>query len=365
MRAGYRHAHWKQGMKAAREGYAETILPAVTAKHADLIAAGAPEDLLAGWAKGIVMITELTAEADAILADHGARGDRVGDSLQGAGRDRRRLRPPGHQPDLTSRVAASVLSQAPAAAQEARPEPGRKGNAVDLMRAFTVMLGSLHAVDADAEQVNGILVWRDYVHTAVKAGEGLPCTRGRSVYMPSSEKHAGWKMACEAILEDLAEQASDADALHGEKTAEAERADREAVAADAEAAEAEAQAVREFALASECMAARQFVPAAGHAASAAGHRAAAAEAARRAAEARRRAAKAREVAEKAMKWGIAARDALTFGERLVAPVHAKALRVGEALAQAGGVAGVYDHRDTNAADGAPAGRQMAVRGGAR
>jgi hypothetical protein len=85
MRTGYKHGHWKQGMEAAREGYAETILPAATAKQADLIAVGAPDDLLEMWAKGLAMVTELIAEADAILADHAPAGDRVGDALRGAG----------------------------------------------------------------------------------------------------------------------------------------------------------------------------------------------------------------------------------------------------------------------------------------
>lgn len=85
MRTGYRHGHWKQGMRAAREGYAGTILPAATAKQADLIGVGAPTDLLDMWAQGIVMVTELVGEADAILATHAPAGDRVGDALAGAG----------------------------------------------------------------------------------------------------------------------------------------------------------------------------------------------------------------------------------------------------------------------------------------
>ena len=85
MRTGYKHGHWKIGMQAARDGYAETILPAATAKQADLIAVGAPADLLEMWAAGIVKITELITESDKILASHGPAGDRIGDSLRGAG----------------------------------------------------------------------------------------------------------------------------------------------------------------------------------------------------------------------------------------------------------------------------------------
>ena len=236
---------------------------------------------------------------------------------------------------------------------------------MDLMRAFTVMLGGVKAVDADADDVNGILQWRDYVQTAVTRGAGLPSSPGRAVFMPSSEKHATWMMACEAILDDLREQAGDADRLYAEALAEAEEADQDAEAAEGEAASEEVAAANESAAASTCMANRQWAAAAAHQAAAVMHRAAAAAAAVRAAEARRRAEKARELAEKAMAWGIAARDANTFGERLIAAIHAKALRVGEALAKAGGIEGVYDHRDANAADGAPATRQMAVRGGAR
>lgn len=233
---------------------------------------------------------------------------------------------------------------------------------MDLMRAFTLMLSGVTAAEADADQVNGILVWRDYVHEAVRRSEGLPSSPGRTVFMPSSEKHRGWKMACDAILDDLREQANDADVLYEEKIAEAAEWQREAEAAEGVAANEEMAAANESAAASACMANREWAAAATHSAAAAMHRAAAVAASARAAEARRRAAQARELADKAMAWGVAARDAHTFGTRLVAPVHKRALRVGEALAKAGGIGGVYGHRDANV-DDRP--RQMVLRGGTR
>jgi hypothetical protein len=195
---------------------------------------------------------------------------------------------------------------------------------MSLMRAFTVMLGDVKAADASARQVTGILQWRDYVHEAVRRGEGLPCSPGRAVHMPSSSTHARWVMAAEAILDDLREQASDADELYADAMAAANAADGEEAAAESEAASAEASAAAE------------------------------------------QAAAARELAEKAMVWGIAARDAHTFGERLVADENEIAVPIGEALAAAGGVSEVYGSKHALTADtGSGGSRQMALRGGAR
>lgn len=237
---------------------------------------------------------------------------------------------------------------------------------MSLMRAFTVMLGDVKAADASARQVTGILQWRDYVHEAVRRGEGLPCSPGRAVHMPSSNTHARWVMAAEAILDDLREQAGDADVLYEEKVSEAAEWDREADAAEGEAAASAAAAEAESAAAETCMANRDFGAAAAHQAAAAMHRANAAAAAARAAEARRRAAEAREMADKAMAWCIAARDAHTFGERLIAGENEIAIPVGEALAAAGGVDEVYGTKHALTADtGSGGSRQMALRGGAR
>jgi hypothetical protein len=237
---------------------------------------------------------------------------------------------------------------------------------MSLMRAFTVMLGDVKAADASARQVTGILQWRDYVHEAVRRGEGLPCSPGRAVHMPSSSTHARWVMAAEAILDDLREQANDADVLYEEAMAAANAADGEAAAAESEAASAEASAAAEQAAAAACASERDFGGAAAHTAAAAGYSAAAAAAHARAEDARARAAAARELAEKAMAWGIAARDAHTFGERLVADENSIAIPVGEALAAAGGVTEVYGTKHALSADtGSGGSRQMALRGGAR
>ena len=235
---------------------------------------------------------------------------------------------------------------------------------MSLMRAFTVMLRDVTAEDASARQVNGILTWREYVHEAVRRGEGLPGSPSRAVLITDSLTHARWKVAAEAILEDLAEQANDADVLYAEKTAEAEEQDRQADAAESEAASAEMSAAAEEAAAAACDPEKDAAAMAAHYAAAAYYRSVATAAMARAAEYRRRAAEAREVADKAMAWGIAARDAITFGERLAADEDTIAIPVGEAVAAAGGVTEVYGTKHALTTDGG-ASRPLAIRGGAR
>ncbi len=234
---------------------------------------------------------------------------------------------------------------------------------MSLMRAFRAMLDDVKAADASARQVTGILTWRDYVHEVVRRGEGLPCSPGQRVFMPSTETHVKWVMAAEAILDDLREQASDADKLYAEAMAEANAADDEADAAESEAASCEAAAAAEIAQATAC-ASRAEGGAGFHYAAAAAYRAAGAAASARAVAARERAAVNRELAEKAMAWGIAARDATAFGERLVDQENTVAIPVGEALARAGGVTEVYGTKHALTMNGAGS-RQMALRGGAR
>jgi hypothetical protein len=234
-----------------------------------------------------------------------------------------------------------------------------------LMRAFSKMLGDVTAKDASARQVNGILAWREYALRAVTAGQGLPCSPGRSVLITDSSTHREWKAAVGAILDDLAEQANDADTLHEEKKAEAEDWDQVAVKAQREAAACEQAAAAEEAAAAACAPDDDgAAEAAAHYAAAARYREAAAAATARAVEARRRAALAREIAEKAMAWGVAARDALTFGTRLIAGEDVIAIPVGEAIAAAGGLPEVYGDKHALTMDGSGR-RPLAIRGGAR
>lgn len=187
---------------------------------------------------------------------------------------------------------------------------------MDLMRAFTQMLAGVTAADASARQVRGVLVWREYVHNAVRlAPEGCEGQVGPS---PESVTHRGWRLAAGAILAVLRAQAGAADARAATETAEAARQDEIAAAHDSAAASADDGGAAHLA---------------------------AARAAREAA------ATARVRADAAMAWGVAARDAHTTGTRLVAEESAIAFPVGQALAAAGGADEVYGDKRALATDG--------------
>lgn len=224
---------------------------------------------------------------------------------------------------------------------------------MDLMRAFTVMLGGITAADASSRQVNGILTWRDYVYEAVKRGQEVPGADGQGTYVAlvtSSETHLQWRLAAGAILEALAEQANAADAIYAQAKA-AEQAAEKAAQEARDAAKAALAMAADFALIGDELTAAYYVALAATAE---------AEAVRCDEEAKRQAA----IAAAAMMWGIAARDAIACGSALVAQENAVAFPVGEAIAAAGGVDEVYGEKRALTTDGG-GGRPLAIRGGAR
>lgn len=221
---------------------------------------------------------------------------------------------------------------------------------MDLMRAFMVMLGGVTAADAPRRQVNGILVWRDYVYEAVKRAAAVPGgdRAGTEVDLVTpSGTHLEWRMAAGAILDALAEQANAADVAYAK-----------ALAAEAAAMRAAEEAAAE---AVACMAAAAAADDAGEAA---GYLAEAEMWRARAAEWREEARRQAAIAAAAMAWGIAARDAIAFGVFLVAQENDVAFPVGEALAAAGGPSEVYGEKHALTLDGGAA-RPLAIRGGAR
>ena len=221
---------------------------------------------------------------------------------------------------------------------------------MDLMRAFTVMLGGVTAADAPRRQVNGILEWRDYVYGAVKRAAAVPDAdlSGLEVALvTSSQTHLEWRMAAGAILDALAQQANAADVAYARAKAAEAAALREAAECDAEAEACE-----------------QAAAAADDAAEAAMYVAEAAMWRARAEEWRREAQRQAAIAAAAMEWGAAARDAIAYGSRLVTGEDAMALPVAEAVAAAGGPSEVYGQKHALTLDGSEA-RPLAIRGGAR
>jgi hypothetical protein len=221
---------------------------------------------------------------------------------------------------------------------------------MDLMRAFSVMLSGITAADASDRQVNGILRWRELVHEAVKRSPGgTNRAEGTSVGVVASETHLGWRIASGYLIKALRKQENTADLDYAHAIATAEMAESEAASAQAAAAEA-------MLAAEACAATVIGIAAAAACVAEAGAQAAAASAALA------RAAEAREFAEASMAWGIAAKEARTFGTRLLADENAIAFPVGEALRAAGGPAEVYGDRHALTMDGC---RPLAMRGGPR
>ena len=217
---------------------------------------------------------------------------------------------------------------------------------MNLMRAFTVMLSGVTAVDAPRRQVNGILEWRDYVMEALRHANSHESPSGTDVSAAlSSETHAGWRAAAGEILAALLEQEADADRRY--HRAKQQMAAAEAAARREETAAATCRALAAASTDDKTTAALQ-AEAQQHDAEAARHREDA-EAARRRMEA-------------AMAWIIAARDAIGYGQLLVTQEDGVALPVGEAIARAGGYREVYGEKHALTADGS---RPLAIRGGAR
>lgn len=221
---------------------------------------------------------------------------------------------------------------------------------MDLMRAFTVMLGGITAADASSRQVNGILVWRAYVYEALQCSYSVPEAEDRGsdvILVTSSETHLEWRLAAAAILDALARQANSADVAY-------ERAVRAAAAATAAAEDYDAAA---GACEANAGATDDQKEASAYLAQAEKFRVAAD-------TCRKEAARQNAIAVAAVAWGIAARDACAFGSALVAQENAVAFPVGEAIAAAGGPDEVYGDKHA-LTTGSGSERPLAVRGGAR
>jgi hypothetical protein len=232
---------------------------------------------------------------------------------------------------------------------------------VNLLSAFGVMLGGLHAADAPGRQVTGILRWRELVHEAVKRSPGgTSRAEGTSTGVVASETHLEWRIASGHILDALRKQQHAAELDYEQAVMTAAAAEQEAALADSEAASAQMAAAQEQAAAQACASGDQEGQAAAHAAAAAGLAAIAGAAAARAEDARRRARAAEKLAEASMAWGIAAKNARTFGKRLLAGENAIAFPVAEAIRAAGGPAEVYGAKHALTME-----RPLAMRGGPR
>jgi hypothetical protein len=163
---------------------------------------------------------------------------------------------------------------------------------VHVLRAFTAMTWELGWRDAPGWLIDEVDLWEDRVREAVRraelAGAAPECT---DVTFGGAGSHRTWRASSWVILQALSMQAETAMRERLEADAVADREDR--LAADAEE------------------------PAAGR------HR--------------ENAAAARHRSGACMAWEVAARDAHGHGSTVLAGTQPAAVRVGEAIRQAGGI----------------------------
>lgn len=253
---------------------------------------------------------------------------------------------------------------------------------MDLMTAFSVMLGDVTHVNASARQVHGILSWHDRTRGAVRhaarLAAGASCLEVRPV---TAVTHRSWRASSRMILDALTAQAEEAARRRQAALREAASEDQQARQADAAAEDARrrADAARGRAAAAAAGAAAARAQAAGCAdsqdagaflAQAASLEAEAAAAAAEAAAADREAAaleaaaarhrenarKARQLAAAMLAWEIAARDAHGTGTAVLAAEQPVARQMHDGIQAAGGLPEVPRDKRYLTLDGAAAAR---------
>jgi hypothetical protein len=240
---------------------------------------------------------------------------------------------------------------------------------MDLMTAFTAMLGDVTHVNASRRQVTGILAWQDLTRRAAGlAGSLTGAGRGLQVSFSSSGTHRTWRMSGQLILGALRDQMDEAAIQRARADLAAQDSDRAADAEEAAAAAAASEAAAARQRAASCLAAAAASTADGErAALQAAAAAAAAEAEAADATAARLAAAAREHREEArlarqrsaqlLGWQIAAQDAHGHGTRVIAGEEPIAAAMHAGIQAAGGISEVPGDKRYLTRDGAlaPAG----------
>lgn len=164
---------------------------------------------------------------------------------------------------------------------------------MQLLTAFTAMLGDVGYANASARQIDGILDWSDHVARAVARAKMMHARPGTlDVTFTGSATHRTWRVSCHSILAALSAQAEEA---------RVRRAEQNVKAADLE------------------------------------QRAAAEEDEMAAASLRDEAVEARGEVSDLIQWEIAANDAHTFGESVIRNEEPVARRVFEGIQAAGGI----------------------------